>query len=231
MPKAMWFSRVLSVVLVMSSIRNIQCCTCVLLHPQEVYCAADYVIRGRVTAGDVTFINYERDYQYQQSTTTLPPQIYLTAPPNAKKIVYTVDIEKSYKRNGLTAKGTTVEIVTDSIGLDCFVGLATNYSYVIMGDVINDQLTLGVCGYYRTVNQITKRQFKGLKRQYRKNCNECSICGRYDYCDKTKGICTLDFDHFYSRYCEIDFARCGKNKGGICDWLGGKDYRRCLRNH
>ncbi|XP_071850532.1 metalloproteinase inhibitor 3-like [Apostichopus japonicus] len=236
----MWFSHVLSVVLVMSSIRNIQCCSCEQLHPQEEYCAADYVIQGRVTAEDVTFIENEGDYQYQESNLPsffddyFPSSVGFDA---IRKTVYTVDIEKSYKRNGLTATGTTVEIIVSLQGafLYCNVRLSVNQNYVIMGDVVDGQLTLGVCGYYRTVNQITQRQFQGLKRQYRKNCNKCSICGQYDYCDSTEGICTLESASYnFGSYgdggnCEIDFARCGKNKKGICVWLGGRDYKKCLR--
>ncbi|XP_071850527.1 metalloproteinase inhibitor 3-like isoform X2 [Apostichopus japonicus] len=224
MSKAMWFSSVLSVVLLMSSIRNIQCCTCVLLHPQEEYCTSDYVIQGRVTAKDETFIDYERHYHYQLSQSPPPSQSlpwiiadyfsYFSSSVGfdaMKKIVYTVDIEKVFKRNGLTAKGTTVEIiVTHHAKLDCNVYLSINQNYVIMGNVVDDQLTLEPCGSYRNVDRITKRQSQGLKRQYKKNCNKCSICGQYDYC-------------------EIDFARCGKNKKGICVWLGGRDYKRCLR--
>lgn len=54
------------------------------------------VIRGRVTAGDVTFINYKRHYQYQQSTTTLPPQIYLTAREYQRQLImYSVEIRRN----------------------------------------------------------------------------------------------------------------------------------------
>ncbi|XP_071850528.1 metalloproteinase inhibitor 3-like [Apostichopus japonicus] len=243
MSKAMWFSRVLSVVLVMSSIRNIQCCICADVHPQEEYCTSDYVIQGRVTAKDETFIDYERHYHYQLSQ-SLPSIIvdYFSDFSSSvgfdatKKIVYTVDIEKVYKRNGLTAKGATVEIiVTHHTKLDCTVHLSINQNYVIMGNVVDDQLKLEPCGSYRNVDRITKRQSQGLKRQYKKNCNKCSICGQYDYCDSTEGICTLESASYnFGSYgdggnCEIDFARCGKNKKGICVWLGGRDYKKCLR--
>ncbi|PIK51337.1 hypothetical protein BSL78_11774 [Apostichopus japonicus] len=236
----MWFSRVLSVVLLMSSIRNIQCCICADVHPQKEYCTSDYAIQGQVTAKDVTIIPSDGESLFKESHSYRPSPIgdyfpFSVGFDATKKIVYTVDIEKRYKRNYLTHKGKTVEIiVTHEARVACTVDLYINQSYVIMGNVVNGELTLEPCGSYRNLVWITMRQFFGLKRQYRRNCRECSICGQWDYCDSTEGICTFGSASYNFGFygdggnCEIDFARCGKTRKGFCAWLGGEDYRRCL---
>ncbi|PIK43391.1 hypothetical protein BSL78_19750 [Apostichopus japonicus] len=215
-------------------------CMCRPQHPQEAYCDADFVIRGRVTdvekveAPLPTIPEYNdpagRNYEYSDYFSS---RLF-------SKIIYTVEVKKRYKGDrNYFAPWALVPITSRYVSDDCIhVPLYTNSTFIIMGNQSTDgELLIDRCSFHRFFDQVTSNEIDGFRRHYKKTCNQCTVCHNTTGCeyDEADG-CTvgkdIHKDVYYSNVtqCEHKFARCSRKKRtGRCHWIGNEIFRYCKR--
>ncbi|OWF42323.1 metalloproteinase inhibitor 3-like [Mizuhopecten yessoensis] len=171
------------------------------VHPQEAFCAADFVIKA--TVDDLT--NFGDD----PLTTDIDPQDK-----------YKVFVEKVYKGNVTTDCYTYVWTLRGS--LPCGVELTLEKTFLISGVIEEGVLIMDACGLHEPWDDVTSHMKIGVNKRYEKNC-QCEIGD-----DRCKVDPALD-KSCYCKYATcVQFAQAGC--APECKWKQSQSFSTCITN-
>ncbi|XP_033647641.1 metalloproteinase inhibitor 3-like [Asterias rubens] len=200
-------------------------CVCMPMHPQQHFCRADFVIRGKILP-DAKLLPDNNDTKMKLDGND-------TSIPNMK--VYRVRIEKIFK-GGETMTGPTkrTEILVSRLGETCGIPLQEGEVYVMTGRRMKDMYTINMCDWVLKYNQLTRKQRQGIRHLYKQYCDSCQIkpCFHGDCQATTPNTCIWNVSgHMLDNHdlnCEVDFSRCIKDGAG-CKWYMPQTMKECLR--
>ncbi|XP_038062057.1 metalloproteinase inhibitor 3-like [Patiria miniata] len=211
---------VLSISIIITiSVTSVKGCTCQLRHPQQYYCDANFVFRGKVL-GKSPF----------QSAESLPGQYE-----------YQVQVQRVFKDQVQDGIHRQVKLVTPAMEALCGVPeLIITKIYLITGKVLEGQMQLSVCDWVAEWESVTRPQRQGIKHMYKKYCSNCMIrvnspsplshplpqgplgyfhgCAYTSYTHLSIGI----------EDCEVSYASCVQRHNSGCNWLNTTGYQECL---
>ncbi|XP_077985150.1 metalloproteinase inhibitor 2-like [Glandiceps talaboti] len=266
-----WLQLILCVVLVLCCHFQVSnSCSCMSQHPQEQCCNADYVIRAKVMKSRVVIptappppptdiVDYDTDDNFNltlgnDSIVTPPEDVamdtdyyssYSDTSPDAAR-VWTVRITKVYKgKQGDLKSGREVELWTPVEDATCGIEYLKKGAFYVFtgsfGSFYSDVLNINMCDWVVEWKSLTRKQKKGIKSTYLKNC-QCEIytCTLTDICMSIRSGTMFppgwsdnedDIDgciaHAYS-YCFVQHSACVPRKDGKCGWEMGKDTKKCM---
>ncbi|KAL9973211.1 hypothetical protein ACROYT_G019632 [Oculina patagonica] len=194
-----------------------EACSCMPFHPQEGFCAADFVVRAKVLSQEI-----------QGESLVISLRILKTYK-GASELNQTEGIQVyGSRQRSLFAKAYTPK----ESGI-CAVDWLTNDTvYLISGKIINAKLRLHLCSsWVEEWSQVTQRQRVGVRRFYAPNCG-CQISPCYgNHCPKLSGCRLSQYMNPRGNDCEWRHSYCLKNADGTaCSWRETAEYKNCTSN-
>lgn len=208
-------------------LEDVNACSCFPTHIQDQFCRSDYVIVA-------TAKNVEELYNNKFKQTNRIPEGDVYPYPIRRMIK--VRVHRTFKTNG----NNTIprEIVINTAGTDaaCGIELDLNKKYILGGYKVENDYWINLCGWVQEYNTLTRKQIKGIKFFYGKNCN-CRIA----YC--TENFCNTGYggrrDKKVCKWpakmsddCYVHHGVCAEQSDGSCSWRKNKKFKTCLQtNH
>ncbi|XP_060064885.1 metalloproteinase inhibitor 3-like [Ylistrum balloti] len=171
------------------------------VHPQEAFCAADFVIKA--TVADLTYFDDDP----------------LTAN-NDPQDQYKVFVDKVYKGNVTEGCYSYVWTLRDT--LPCGVGLTLDETFLISGSNDEGELIVDPCGLHVFWGNVTSHMKIGINKRYEKNC-QCEVgAGRCQ-------VDPLLNEDCYCKYATcVVFTKTGC--APECKWKQSQSFTPCLSN-
>ncbi|EDO33349.1 predicted protein [Nematostella vectensis] len=216
----------LTVLLVFAALTEGKACVCKMgSHPQDKFCQADFVVRGRVESGPV------------EGYITYPPQSrgFRHWPKQRDVLVHVVMVTQIFKGAGLVSKAGkpvakqpeegnplvhNVKIYADRS--PCPGWLRAGTDYLLAGLVDDGKLFISSCHWTSPWQQVTQAQRLGVQSVYGESCRcrvtSCSFLG--------PGGLILD------SHCSEGYLYCGEH-GLSCAWKPvitgseSNEYKKC----
>ncbi|XP_033106552.1 metalloproteinase inhibitor 3-like [Anneissia japonica] len=219
----------------MSTFCIVKSCTCLPAHPQDHFCKSNFVIRARVVPKHSTKVGHSIFTKRHKNDVVLPTLSGLDKPCDEPFKHWKIRIKKVYKGEEFIATGAEVSIYTSIFDSLCGVTtLEEGEDYLFMGMLQEGQLRFTTCNWHAKWSTITKKMRKGLRYQYKSNCNcQISTCGLFDKCSKclhTKkadGACVWDA---WEGDCESKYSTCIIHDDGRCAWHRSPELSRCRKS-
>ncbi|XP_076236931.1 tissue inhibitor of metalloproteases [Calliopsis andreniformis] len=202
----------LLIALIAAPVQRVMGCSCLMSHPQTIFCQSDYVAVVRVKRMD-----------------------YVT--PSRHEIAYSVKVNKVFKQWTTVnpeefSKQNT--LFTPSMEGLCGVHLKIGETYVIAGKIMDGKIRLSICGLAKPWSEVPNRQRKGFRGLYHRGC-ACEIhftpwwrkgavldsVGRKQCLwESTPG----------PQHCQEQYGMCMAGPGG-CSWIPSVPYKNCIKEH
>ncbi|XP_033106593.1 metalloproteinase inhibitor 2-like [Anneissia japonica] len=232
----------LAALIILLELQVIFACQCGMpKHPQRSFCESDYVIKVKVIE-KTTF----KDPDYVEPTDALYPSFdnfwggmemdqYI---PEAHKIKYSVYVEKVYKGEQYASRKTKIELETSASSGICGITYLKEGERYLIGGVLDDdtkEFTIALCDtWIEKFEDVTKTQRQGIKRFYKKYCNQCAIeAGDIFFPPevpaKMRRICGYSPFNTAENDCEKNFSACVRLPDGSCGWMNSKSYKQCVK--
>ncbi|XP_049837678.1 tissue inhibitor of metalloproteinase isoform X1 [Schistocerca gregaria] len=185
-------------------------CSCMLGHPQDQFCRANYVILTRVKKEIVT----DRDRVYR----TVVKRIFKASEKDAVSL----------------SAGKIWTSLHDSM---CGVRLETNRTYVLAGQLSGGKAHINLCDLYLPWDSVTPKQRKGFRLMYRQSCH-CKVRVGNQGTPTDSDTCqwwTSFLGPEEGPDCQGEHAICMRQPGSSthgahCGWTGGSRYRQCMED-
>ncbi|OWF51635.1 metalloproteinase inhibitor 2-like [Mizuhopecten yessoensis] len=198
-------------VLTLALARTSLACFCVLRHPQEMFCIADFVVRLEVIDMEEIYSNDVPNYSFPM------------------EVRYTVDISYVFKGSEKFDQADKVYLLTGGSDGTCRQDLVVGELYVIMGYVHDGHMSFGMCDWTRRLGDLTSHQYRGLHYKYTRGCDcqiqrcfgpECNVrSNRNDTCQWTN-----------TNECDQNYGFCVEGPGGSCAWRQNRMRSGCLNS-
>ncbi|XP_053971972.1 metalloproteinase inhibitor 3 isoform X2 [Hylaeus anthracinus] len=200
----------LLIALSLAPVQRVVGCSCMLSHPQKLFCVSDYVAVVRVR---------------------------MAMPVNEHEIAYNVKVNKVFKeRNNLNPVDFPKKefLWTASTDGMCGVHLKVGDTYVVAGVIIGGQVRISICGLAMRWSEVTSRQRKGFRGLYHRGC-VCEI----DYTPWWKKGAVLESAGRKRclwesapgpQDCQEKYGVCVAGPGG-CSWTPSVPYKNCIKEH
>ncbi|XP_078061825.1 metalloproteinase inhibitor 4-like [Mustelus asterias] len=183
-----------------------EACSCGPAHPQQAYCQADVVIKGKIIGSKVIAMDNSSD-------------------PNAFQwIRYEVQQQKMFK--GLEKLERVEYVYTPRAEFVCGMVLhpeEMNEDYILTGTMSTDgKIYINICSFNRPWSQLTSAQQTSLEGRYQAGC-QCTVipclslpCGvtADNQCLWTDGILTGNWNGTQSQR-----FTCSMKDSGLCRWV------------
>ena len=125
-----------------------------------------------------------------------------------------------------------VRAYTPLEGPACGIQLERSKTYLLLGYLRENKLTLRRCQWHQLWEEITRQQRRGLKRLYGRNC-DCRVdkCLGPETCDDMIiDGCNVPDSDWNMTFCKKKHSFCEKNKSGnSCRWVKKSPaFKKCL---
>ncbi|KAK3103073.1 hypothetical protein FSP39_016265 [Pinctada imbricata] len=204
------------VVMVISMVtKQLSASSCAPSHPQEKFCRADFVLRGRVLEEELTYFP-ETDMVSEKT--------------------YTVSVSKK----GHIFKGEltcgNVTIITSGSDITSGVTMETEKEYVISGIALPDGTLLTTsCEFVVPYSMVNSHQRRGLRFKYKQGC-PCKMRRCYGDDCSTMSDWSIDGDTCLWRHtnvfnpndCYSKYTYCLNNTLGVCEWKSNRMFEDCV---
>nr|AYC07541.1 metalloproteinase inhibitor [Hemiscorpius lepturus] len=186
-----------------------EACSCMLHHPQEHYCAADYVALVKVI---------------QQAK----GDEHMTA--------YHIKVKKEFKMTEKARHALSQGLIfTPRTGSLCGRSLK-HTRYLITGRVDGKKAFLSLCDLAMEWTDVTHKQKRGFRRLYQQGCH-CKVKNgmfhRYISRQQNKNQCLWDTASFREPHLDCQklhsFCAPSARHDNRCVWLKGRAYRQCMK--
>ncbi|XP_033106529.1 metalloproteinase inhibitor 2-like [Anneissia japonica] len=191
-------------------------CNCFPVHPQQQFCDADFVIRGRIVGKKDSFspLNNQLDS-------------------GDNYIDYNVTVERIFKGHRYMKIQTNIDITAAKEERSCAVNdLNVRDTYLFAGKG-KKVFQIKSCDWVVRYKKLSRKQRQGVRHMYKQYCNSCNISPCYDQtsCNQAdSNTCMWDLSSM--KYGDIDcesiYSRCLRTTEGTCKWLKSKEVRNCL---
>ncbi|XP_071961287.1 metalloproteinase inhibitor 2-like [Antedon mediterranea] len=191
-------------------------CNCSPMHPQQQFCDADFVIRGRVVAKKDSFLPLNNQLDSGDSY-----------------IDYNVTVERIFKGHQNIKIQTNIAITTAKEDGRCGVNdLNVRDTYLFAGKG-KRMFEIKNCDWVIGYKKLSRKQRQGVRHMYKQYCNSCKISPCYDEesCNQDdSNTCMWDLSSmmYGDLDCESIYSRCLRTAEGTCKWLRSKEVRSCF---
>lgn len=180
-------------------------CFCQLRHPQQHYCASDYVVLAGILDTDTVY----------KDDTPIETQ-------------YTVNIKRVFKSGEKYENASKGIIISPAHQGQCAVNaLQIGTNYLITGVAMDGNLYTSLCDWVMPYKNLTKAQKNGIRFKYETGC-KCEFafcseanCGQQRYANAT---CEWEIEDMFD--CYHNDGICYHN-GEDCLWRETKSFRTC----
>ncbi|XP_022296426.2 metalloproteinase inhibitor 1-like [Crassostrea virginica] len=194
-------------------------CMCDFPHPQNKFCAADYVVKATVVLEELDF---------GDGSLGLPFPLQKN---------YTVQYKKRdiFKGESLLGSSDTVVIRTSGTPWNCGTTFTLNKEYVISGYVSDGEFFTSQCEWNPEYVTLSSHQRRGVRYMYEQGCNCTVFHCRGDGCDLS-GSSDLDPDltciwpgTYNKDDCYATYGFCLPDMFGVCYWKDNRKLGGCLQ--
>ncbi|XP_072026154.1 metalloproteinase inhibitor 3-like [Amphiura filiformis] len=203
-------------------------CMCLPEHPQQQFCRADFVIRGKVLP---------------QSSTEVP--LILTEGAMIESglghvtggmEIYQVQVERVYKGHDIISLQRLATMTIAKYGANCGQSLKEGKQYFLTGQYLSNaeyNFQIGMCDWVTGYKLLTRKQRQGVRHLYKQYCNSCKIQECFHgHCTATaSNVCTWDPTNVMKGDidCEGRYSRCMRKSNGSCQWFENTEMRDCMK--
>lgn len=176
-------------------------CSCLLWHPQQHVCKADFVVLARVRR--------------------------LTETPDGNK-AYKVKVKKLVKGSEKVELSLQKGLIYTDSGT-CAAHLKTRTSHIITGNIVANKPRVNLCNFAAPMRSLTPKMKKGFRLLYKLGC-DCPImsCHFWEQCPKANFFCPWETSR-EKNDCQGRQSMCLRGPDGTCDWLRGRLYTSCMK--
>lgn len=196
-----------------------EACKCAVVHPQTSFCTADFAIKAEVLKETV------------DNSTRFGSRVYKLKILKFFKGASEISRTKGSRRASRKRK---VRAYTPLEGPACGIQLERSKTYLLLGYLRENKLSLRRCQWHQLWEDITRQQRRGLKRLYGRNC-DCRIeksCLKPEpeTCDDMIDGCNVPDSDGKVTICKKKYSFCVKNKSGnSCRWVKKSPaFKKCL---
>ncbi|XP_038060714.1 metalloproteinase inhibitor 3-like [Patiria miniata] len=200
-----------------------EACVCMPMHPQQHYCRADFVIKGKILVDDLKVLS-DNDTKMKADNDTSTPNMRM----------YKVRIEKIFKGQELMGPKKHAEIMVSRLGETCGMPLQENEVYVLTGRQMKNMYTVNMCDWVRKYSHLSRKQRQGIRHLYKQYCDSCQIrpCFHGNCQATTPNTCIWNVSgrmlNNNELDCESDYSRCIKDGAG-CKWYMPQTMKECMQ--
>ncbi|XP_076754562.1 tissue inhibitor of metalloproteases isoform X1 [Xylocopa sonorina] len=200
----------LLIALSLAPVQRVAGCSCMMSHPQSVFCSADFIALVRVKK-ESDVVGYE--------------------------IGYSVKINKIFKVTSKESYAALKSNILWTPGMEstCGIALEVGETYVVSGRAFNSSKAhISLCDLALVWRNVTSRQRKGFKHLYAYGCS-CGI--RYTpwwtkgaTLEHTDGRVCLWESKPGPEDCQKEVGVCMPGPGG-CSWVPSVPYKNCIKEY
>ncbi|XP_031561667.1 tissue inhibitor of metalloproteinase-like [Actinia tenebrosa] len=220
-----------TVVVLLCVITMTSACSCMPAHPQEHFCQAQFVIRGKVISGPVQVLPDNYFVSSNVLGRFLAERVYTFRITKTYKGAAAIKKTDSLKVYGSRGRSVITKIYTPSKLNSCRVDLDVGKVYVIAGYIGRKKLSISGCSLRMEWEKITKKQRSGFARKYGRSC-ECVHQKCYKDCGKESQemACNFEISRNPANECRDRYGYCQLSSDGrSCSWTTNALYRKCMK--
>ncbi|XP_076163725.1 tissue inhibitor of metalloproteases isoform X2 [Ptiloglossa arizonensis] len=195
----------LVIALSLAPVQRVVGCTCMLSHPQTLFCQSDYVAVVKVRWMNGTTYNVRVNKVFKERNNMNPAEF-------------------SKQQLLRTAFASSL----------CGRLLTVGETYVVSGTIIGEQVHISICGIAMRWSEVTSRQRKGFRGLYHRGC-ACEIDytpwwrkgAVLTHAGRKR--CLWESEPG-PEDCQEKYGVCMARPGG-CSWTPSVPYKKCIKEH